>query len=228
MKNKFLLMAVISALGALLVLPSALGVTTSQDTDVEVNIDSGDFTLTAHGNMAVPVNYGMQAIPNEDLVLSVTREVEFANHYFQFKDYQSGAGDEGGEILIKLTGDFEAAGSIQDIPANKLQVYMHSDATPQTNCPFDIDADGDARCAVLKSLSSPLITTSTFTIGAGMDTDGYWTGNTTEQSLISTELAAPYVLRFNLEKFKLTVPANQPQGVYSSTLYLLASQPFNP
>ncbi|MDX9970598.1 MAG: hypothetical protein RBS56_01690 [Candidatus Gracilibacteria bacterium] len=225
MKNKFLLMAVISALAALVIVPSTMAVDSTEDVEVSTSIISGEFLFTASGVFESPISLGGYQIPNVDTWVSVTNTYDAAN-WFQLHDYD---GVAGATIGIGLTTDFlhTASTTYPEIPGESF-LYSLNDGEGAATCAKDIYDVRNGCTIVLARTSLEVSDPSNYTIFddftnvAGDYFSEALVGDYSTNKILSTTTTYPYEVRFGLGKFKLEIPANIKSGEYTSTLYLLA------
>ncbi len=226
MKNKFLLMAVISALAALVIVPSTMAAT-SENTDVSANVESGEFYLTAGTGFTSAISLGTTARNVEKQYVSATRPFDGTNNYFELKDYYA---DRGAVISVMLDEDFiydDTVAGGPDIDGENLMFYAQETSGDAVSPTCEKNTYGGACTVLLGSTSIEASATSNYrfndyyysaskffkksaTVGS---LDEYLTASTTK----------PYKLRFGMEKLHLQIPADSLNGAYTTTLFIVAS-----
>lgn len=222
MKNKFLLMAVISALAALVIVPSTMAAT-GDETDVSASITSGEFLLTAHGAFAES-SIGLGSAPRSINAQTVSAVQDFSAtslNYFRLLDYVA---DGGANVSVALNKDFEYSGTASasfDISGTNLDIIPFFDGGSPV-APTCAD-DWSTSCQLMTASSSSQVAATDFTFAAEYSTGVAPAVTGTTADYVTTDTPYPYVLRFGMEKLKLTIPADAVNGTYNSTLYILAS-----
>lgn len=229
MKNKFLLMAVISALAALVIVPSTMAAT-GEDTPVSTSVTSGDFIFSASGVYESEIQLSSVQV-SSDPGKSTKDNAFSANDNFKLIDYD---GNQGASIKMALTTDFIYDGAVSG--ANNIDgeeefsysMRVSGSDPAVATCQSDLDGYGTG-CVYVKGASSNLISTSDFTIDPSLTTGSTSffyrhaeVNATPTRDLLTTTTRAPYVVKFGLQRFELGIPPNSAQGSYASTLYLLA------
>lgn len=227
MKNKFLLLAVVSALFAIVVIPSAFA--TEQDTDIVTQIESGSFTLTAHGVFSTgQVTLSNITPPVVDTTYSVTTVCNDTD-YFKLTDYSA---NQGARINLALSssaaGAFvysgNASATLNNIPVANLKFVPNDGFAPAKA----VDAGNRTVNIISASTTDSEEDTSlvdfhtdysagVFDRVASNDTAG-GSGSYYFMHIMD----APGLMNVCLEKFKLLVPGGSNAGTYTTTLYVIA------
>ncbi len=230
MKNKFLLMGVVTALFAVIVLPSAF----ATETDVNASVGSGALTLTAEGDFAAPLTFtALETPPVTDQTLTITKAA--ATNYFAFGDSDD---TNGGSVQMYL--DSNAAGELQcqeSVPGSDVDgnfVYTGNSSAQEclsfANLTFYPDNALTAPTVGQTATDNAYyIAASTTNIGTAV-TEGSFNADFADGKQAATASAAyqyfshtsatPIWVQLSLEQLDLLVPAGSNTGSYASTLTL--------
>ena len=211
-------MAVLSALSAVIVLPSVFA---DQSIDLSAAIGSGALTITAHGDFtsAIALN-SLSNPPLSDTVVSAT--TDYSTDYFKLTDSTS---TDGSKLRIKMSssdsGNFIYSGS-SDLQGN----------ITVSNFIFGPKLSGGDYIAPTIGLNATdtgyIIASET---AASAEVPGLYAFDTTygvtpyTKSLAGTyhdfmisSATAPYAMQVGISKLALTVPAGSNAGSYTSTI----------
>jgi len=214
-------MAVISAMVAVFVLPSAFADVTP--IEVSADIGGGTYGVTAHGQFAAPIAMNSLAQPPlADTYVSAT----FAYDTDYFKAYDSTATD-GMRVQMKLSssdaGKFVYTGS-SDAQGN-LDTNLFSWCTKLAagECGGDYDEGADTGYSI-SWISSETASAAEDAGVYALTLDGgtYATGTNTAFNYFTSTATVPMAVKLNLGRIKLSMPAGSNAGTYTSTWVVTA------
>lgn len=214
-------MAVISALAALVIVPSTMAASTNESTDITADVESGDFYITASG--AFDSGITLNAVPRAAIDQVTTATQDFAGgDLFRVVDFVA---DNGAEVKVSLETDFEVSASAEvsgaaNIPGSNFRMYA------------DVSGDAVNGCSRLASNSCLLVAANTdsdvtatnFVFGDSLTATPYFMTAVTgsdDKTYLTTYTNKPYEVKFGMNDVELTIPSGAVNGSYSSTLYIL-------
>jgi len=231
-------MAVISALVAMVVVPSTMALDSSDSTDVSTSILSGEFSLTAHGAYAsaIELDEGDNfQVSSSDENVRRTLGIEFtSSNHFELIDYSANdVVDEGATVEVYLDSDFEYDGPTASqgaIPASNLTYAMNvKEGLPfSAGCNLEDGlVDYESGCMVMEAGTAlGAFVANLYDVSPDFESSPYTQSGAlvaSKKLVLESNTDAPYVVRFGLPYFNLLIPANSAAGTYSSTLFVIAT-----
>ncbi len=232
MKNRFLVMAVVSALLAVIILPSAGNAATSDTSEFSASVDAGVFSLVASGDFTAGITLsgvGQVPVVATDSAWSATS----ADDFVTIIDSDDTDGFHVNLHMISSAssdGDFSYTGSATgqaDIPVGNFRYIANISATGDTTvAPIFGDDDSTAYTwSIITGSSTAAASTSataykwTTTVANGNSQTAV--GATPSEYFTST-MNVPVKGTLRIDKFILSVPAFSSEGAYTSTLQITA------
>lgn len=221
MKNKFLAMAVVSALVAVSVLPSAFADVTP--IPVSADIEPGTYGVTAHGDFSAAIEMnGLTTPPLADTIVSAT----FVNDTDYFKAWDATATD-GMRVQMKLSsseaGKFVYTGDSvaqADLAVTEFKWCPKTDAgactgtyTEGADTGYSISWISDETAADGEDADMYSLT---------LDGTTYATGTNSAFNYFTSIASVPMAVHLNMDKITLNLPAGSNAGTYASTWVVTA------
>jgi len=227
MKNKFLILGLVSALFALMTLPSAFATETTGE--VAGSIAAGSLTLTGAGafdGSRITLN-SLAAPPSTDSTVSFTT----ANVADKFT-IEDATADSGNKLTFKLSssdsGNFvysgTSGGATNNISASRMTfIPRYSGSAAITANVVSGTSDVDATVTIITANTSNLSDNSTgsFTFDSSLTGDTFTKHalmNKASFNYVISSIKNPHSYEVRLDKMDLSIPAYRATGTYKSTL----------